>query len=132
MRDGDPRAARLIGGALQSAERARTLVSACSASRGGSRWRRAPVDVAALVDGMRDLIASSVGPPIELAILVDDDLPPAMADPNQLELALLNLCVNARDAMPDGGTLTIAADACGDAAGERRQAWRRATMCGCR
>jgi CheY-like chemotaxis protein len=59
---------------------------------------------------MRDLIASSVGPGIELRIERRDDLPPALADPNQLELAILNLCVNARDAMPDGGTLTLVAE----------------------
>jgi CheY-like chemotaxis protein len=67
-----------------------------------------PTDVAALVSGMRDLVSSSVGPMIEVHIRCEPDLPHATADPNQLELALLNLCVNARDAMPDGGRLTIA------------------------
>ena len=51
---------------------------------------------------MRDLIASSVGPTIEMQLrAATRDLPPALADPNQLELAILNLCVNARDAMPE-------------------------------
>ena len=59
---------------------------------------------------MRDLVASSVGPAIEIRLLPDRGLPAALADPNQLELALLNLCVNARDAMEGGGVLTIAAE----------------------
>jgi CheY-like chemotaxis protein len=59
---------------------------------------------------MRDLITSSIGPGIELRMLSAPDLPAAKADANQLELALLNLCVNARDAMPEGGVLTVAAD----------------------
>jgi len=59
---------------------------------------------------MRDLISSSVGGLVELKIIAPDDLPPASADPNQLELAILNLCVNARDAMPTGGSLTVAVE----------------------
>ena len=55
---------------------------------------------------MADLIASTSGPQIEVVVELADDLPPAMADPNQLEMAILNLGVNARDAMPEGGTLT--------------------------
>jgi CheY-like chemotaxis protein len=59
---------------------------------------------------MRDLIASSIGPTIDLHLRHEPDLPSAVIDPNQLELAILNLCVNARDAMPDGGPLTILAE----------------------
>ncbi|HVL42295.1 MAG TPA: ATP-binding protein, partial [Brevundimonas sp.] len=60
-----------------------------------------------LVNGMADLLASTTGPQIQISISVPDDLPPARADPNQLEMALLNLGVNARDAMPTGGVLRI-------------------------
>jgi CheY-like chemotaxis protein len=63
-----------------------------------------------LPQGMRDLITSSVGPSIELKLIAPDDLPAATTDPNQLELAILNLCVNSRDAMPNGGSLTIIAE----------------------
>jgi CheY-like chemotaxis protein len=59
---------------------------------------------------MRDLIASSIGPTIELNVRPAANLPAALADPNQIELAILNLCVNARDAMPNGGPLTIVVD----------------------
>jgi signal transduction histidine kinase len=55
------------------------------------------------------LIGSTLGPIIDVKIEFAPDLPPAMADMNQLEMALLNLAVNARDAMPDGGVLTIGA-----------------------
>ena len=108
--DSDPRAARLIDGALQSAERARLLVSRLLGFARRQALETRAIDVAAIIDGMRDLLASSVGGNVELRILAAKDLPPAMADPNQLELALLNLSVNARDAMPDGGMLTIAAE----------------------
>jgi CheY-like chemotaxis protein len=68
------------------------------------------VDVSKLVSGMADLIASTSGPQIHVVVGAADGLPPAKADPNQLEMALLNLGVNARDAMPEGGTLRITAD----------------------
>jgi PAS domain S-box-containing protein len=103
----DERSARLIDGALQSAERAKTLVQRLLQFARRQALETRAVDIAALVEGMRDLIASSVGALTELRIEPRGDLPPAAADPNQLELALLNLCVNARDAMPDGGVLTI-------------------------
>jgi signal transduction histidine kinase/CheY-like chemotaxis protein len=107
----DPRAARMIGGALESAERARTLVQRLLGFARRQALQTRPVDLASLLGGMRDLIASSVGGSVELRTRWSDDLPAALADPNQLELALLNLCVNARDAMPGGGTLTVTAEA---------------------
>lgn len=108
--DTDARAARLIDGALQSAERAKILVQRLLGFARRQSLQTQAVDMVALLEGMRDLIKSSVGVAIELHTSSLPDLPRALADPNQLELALLNLCVNARDAMPGGGTLTIAAD----------------------
>ena len=67
------------------------------------------VDVAKLVNGMVGLIGSTLGPTIDVRVDLAPDLPSANADPNQLEMALLNLAVNARDAMPDGGELVIRA-----------------------
>jgi len=107
----DDRLQRLIGGALQSAERARTLVQRLLGFARRQPLHPVAVDIGELLQGMHDLIASSVGRGIGTYIDLAGDLPPALADPNQLELALLNLCVNARDAMPDGGTLSIRADA---------------------
>ena len=106
----DARTDRWIANALQSGERAKTLVQRLLGFARRQELQSAPVDIGALIDGMRDLVASSVGPTIELRLRCARDLPQALADPNQLELAILNLCVNARDAMPAGGSLTIAAE----------------------
>ena len=105
---GDARSQRMIDGALQSAERAKTLVQRLLAFARRQPLQPQGVDVGALVHGMEDLLASTVGPRIQISLDVPADLPAAVADANQLEMALLNLAVNARDAMPDGGTLTIA------------------------
>jgi len=107
----DARATRLIDGALQSAERARTLVQRLLGFARRQALQTLPVQLSGLVGSMRDLIVSSIGPKIELHMHCEPDLPAAMVDPNQLELAILNLCVNARDAMPDGGALTVTVEA---------------------
>lgn len=106
---GGPREQRLIDGALQSAERAKTLVQRLLAFSRRQPLQSQAVDVAALVRGMSDLIGSTTGPQIRMVVEVADGLRSAAADPNQLEMAILNLAVNARDAMPEGGTLRIAA-----------------------
>jgi PAS domain S-box-containing protein len=106
---GDPRGQRLIEGALQSAERARILVQRLLAFARRQPLQPCPIDLGAVVHDMSDLVGSTLGPRIRIVIDIADDLPPAKADPNQLEMALLNLAVNARDAMPDGGVLTISA-----------------------
>ena len=106
---GGEREQRLIDGALQSAERARVLVQRLLAFARRQPLQAVSVDVRELVQGMADLIASTTGPQIKVVVDVKSDLPGAVADPNQLEMALLNLAVNARDAMPEGGTLRISA-----------------------
>jgi PAS domain S-box-containing protein len=103
----DEREQRLIDGALQSADRAKTLVQRLLAFARREPLQLLDVDVGSLVAGMVDLIASTAGPQIKLNIDVGSKLPLAKADFNQLEMAILNLVINARDAMPDGGTLTI-------------------------
>ncbi len=66
-----------------------------------------PTDMNRLIAGMEDLIRRTIGPGIELETVAAGGLWSTLVDPNQLENALLNLCINARDAMPDGGRLTI-------------------------
>ena len=106
---GGEREQRLIAGAAQSAERAKTLVQRLLAFARRQPLQPVPVDVAKLVAGMGDLVSSTTGPQIVVSVDAPGGLPPAKADPNQLEMAILNLAVNARDAMADGGTLRISA-----------------------
>ena len=106
---GSEREQRLIAGAMQSADRAKTLVQRLLAFARRQPLQASAVDVDGLVTGMADLVASTSGPQIKVVVEAAEDMPPAKADPNQLEMALLNLGVNARDAMPDGGTLRITA-----------------------
>jgi PAS domain S-box-containing protein len=106
---GSERERRLIDGALQAAERAKTLVQRLLAFARRQPLQPRAVDLKSLVEGMAELIASTSGPQIDVRVMLSDNLPPAVADANQLEMAILNLAVNARDAMPDGGVLTISA-----------------------
>lgn len=116
---GTEREQRLIAGAAQSAERARVLVQRLLAFARRQPLQSVAVDIARLVAGMGDLVESTTGPQIKVVVDAASDLPSAKADPNQLEMALLNLSVNARDAMPDGGTLRISATAESVGAGRR-------------
>jgi PAS domain S-box-containing protein len=105
------RESRLIDSALQSAERAKVLVQRLLAFARRQPLQTRAIDMTRLVHGMAELVASTSGPQIKIHTEIAEALPPALADHNQLEMAILNLCVNARDAMPDGGTLTIAVSA---------------------
>ena len=106
---GGEREQRLIDGALQSADRAKVLVQRLLAFA-----RRQPLQVSAvalrpMLDELRELLTSTLGPRVEIAIAIDPRVTAVTADRNQLEMAILNLSVNARDAMPEGGRLTISA-----------------------
>ena len=116
---GTERHQRLIAGAIMSAERAQTLVQRLLAFARRQPLTPSAVDVGALIGGMAELIASTSGPQVRLRLDCAPGLPAATADANQVEMAILNLAVNARDAMPDGGTLTIGAVAETVGAGHR-------------
>jgi signal transduction histidine kinase len=118
---GDERAQRMIDGALQSAERAKTLVQRLLAFARRQPLQPTAIDLAALVEGMADLVSSTSGPQVKVLVDVADNLPPALADANQLEMAVLNLSVNSRDAMPEGGTLTVSASLEQSGTGHRSQ-----------
>ena len=104
----DPRLHRLVEGAMQGAERGASLTQRLLAFARQQDLRAVSVDLRALIEGMGDLLERSLGPRVELRIDIPKGLPPARADANQLELAILNLAINARDAMPDGGRIYIA------------------------
>lgn len=105
---GDAKATRLIDGALQGAQRGASLTQRLLAFARRQDLQVGPVNLAGLVTEMEDLLQRSVGSRIAIEVAVPERLPPVSADANQVELALLNLAVNARDAMPDGGTIQIA------------------------
>lgn len=107
---GDERDRRLVSGALQCAERARTLVQRLLSFARRQPLQPVPVDLGERVRGIGELVARTIGPQIEMSVEIAPDLPPALVDPNQLEMAILNLSVNARDAMPQGGRLRIAVE----------------------
>lgn len=106
----DPRATRLIEGALRGAKRGAALTQRLLAFARRQELKIEPVDLIGLVRGMTDLLERSIGASIGMRMILPSDLPPALADANQVEMALLNLVVNARDAMPDGGALLIQLD----------------------
>ena len=98
---------RYIGVARRSVERAAGLTTRMLAFARRQVLQPRPVDPGSLVTGMAELIGHTLGPATELRLHLAEDAWPALCDDNQLENALLNLAINARDAMPGRGTLTI-------------------------
>jgi PAS domain S-box-containing protein len=104
---GGVREQRLIGAAFESAQRAKVLVQRLLAFARRQPLQPAVIDVCALVKGLADLLKSTIGPQVILNVDLRDDVPTARADPNQLEMAILNLAVNARDAIKGAGVIKI-------------------------
>jgi PAS domain S-box-containing protein len=105
----DVSAAKLLDGAIKGAERGAALTGRLLAFARRQDLRAEPLNLAKLIEGMGDLLGRSLHAGIVVAVKIPSDLPPILVDANQLEMALLNLSINARDSMPDGGTLTIEA-----------------------
>ncbi len=106
----DPQIDRLIDNAIQGARRGATLTQRMLAFARRQELKREPVDLAGLVLGMEDLLNRSLGPLYALKVKIAPRLPAVESDPAQLESALMNLIINARDAMPRGGTITLTAE----------------------
>ncbi|WP_371347151.1 MHYT domain-containing protein [Ancylobacter sp. IITR112] len=105
----DARLRTLLGNAMQAAQRGAALTQRMLAFARRQDLKPEAVDVPELVLGMAEMMRRSIGPAVRIETRFPLGLPLARVDANQLELALLNLAVNARDAMPDGGVITIAA-----------------------
>jgi PAS domain S-box-containing protein len=100
---------RAIGNAQLGTERAAALTRRLLAFSRRQPLDPRPVDLRRLLDDMEELLSRTLGETVRIETKVETDLPLVQVDPNQLENSILNLALNARDAMPDGGTLTIRA-----------------------
>jgi PAS domain S-box-containing protein len=98
---------RYINASLEGLRRAAALTHRLLAFSRRQTLDPKPTDVDRLVEGMAELIRRTVGPSIAMDVIATRELWPTLVDPHQLENSLLNLCLNARDAMPDGGQLLI-------------------------
>ena len=99
--------APVLQNALQAAERGVALIQRLLAFARRQHLDPRSVDLGSLVAGIEELLHQTVGSAVRLEIAADPGLAPAFVDANQVELAILNLAINARDAMPAGGTLRI-------------------------
>ena len=103
----DPRILRLLSGAAQAAQRGARLTTQMLAVARKREAVATLLDPNAVIRDVGDLIARTIGPMIELSYELDPQAMPVSADSLQLEMTLVNLCVNARDAMPQGGRLVL-------------------------
>jgi len=103
----EPKWHRSVSNALTGTERAAALTQRLLAFSRRQPLRAKPVDLNTLIREMGELLHRTIGETIEIETRLDDDIPSAQVDENQLENAILNLAINARDAMPDGGRLRI-------------------------
>jgi PAS domain S-box-containing protein len=106
----DPQLLKFIDNSLEAAKRGASLTGRMLAFARRQALKTEPIDVLSLVHSLSNLLERSIGPTIQIRTEFPLRLPRALADANQLELAILNLVVNARDAMPQGGTITMSAE----------------------
>jgi signal transduction histidine kinase/ActR/RegA family two-component response regulator len=106
-RTDDEKLRRLAGNALQAAERGAQLTSQLLSFSRRQRLSPTPVQPNEIVSGMGDMLARTIGQHVRVETRLEPKLWKALADPTQLEVMILNLAINSRDAMPAGGRLTI-------------------------
>jgi PAS domain S-box-containing protein len=105
----DERLKRLLLNAGDAARRSAALTQRLLTFSRNQEADQTSVEVGTMLEGMKDLLRQTLGATIEISLQVESDLWPVCVDQTQLELAVLNLCVNARDAMPNGGRIEIVA-----------------------
>ena len=105
----DPRSLALLDNAMQGAKRGAALTQRMLAFARRQELKNESIDVATMLAGMSDLLVQSVGSTVDVEMQIARDMPRITTDQGQLENALLNLVVNARDAMPNGGKVSITA-----------------------
>ncbi len=108
IEENDVRLAKPLAAAVSAAERGARLTAQLLAFSRQQRMNPEAIDLNRVVSGMGPLLHSTIGATADIGIALAPDLWPALADASQLELVLLNLAINARDAMPGGGAITLA------------------------
>jgi PAS domain S-box-containing protein len=103
----DPKLQRYASNALTAAERGARLTGQLLAFSRVQRLEVRATNIAPLIENMRPLLRNVLGPGIEKKFQLDEEMLPVLADPTQVEVAVLNLAINARDAMPNGGLLNF-------------------------
>jgi PAS domain S-box-containing protein len=103
----DPKLIQLLDNAVQGAERGASLTQRMLSFARRQSLDPKAVDIPELVSGLKGLLERTIGPKITIETRVEGSVRPARTDANQLELAIINLAVNARDAMPSGGAITV-------------------------
>jgi signal transduction histidine kinase/ActR/RegA family two-component response regulator len=103
----DDQVSRLMRNSIQAAERGASLTAQLLAFSRRQRLSPVAVDINRIITGMSDMLTGTIGPHLEVEGDLSPDLWPALADPTQLEVMILNLAINSRDAMPTGGKLRI-------------------------
>ncbi len=106
----DGRLKRRVGYMRSAAERGAKLTAQLLAFSRRQRLEPKAVDLNEIVDGLRDLLQSTLGGSVKLQTVLTEDVWPALVDPTQIEMVILNLAINARDAMDVGGGLTVRTD----------------------
>ncbi|MEW6706098.1 MAG: PAS domain S-box protein [Pseudomonadota bacterium] len=110
--EGDDYAQQLLASAARATRRGAELTSKLLAFSRRQVLQPTRIDVGAMLQSLADMLKRTLDQRIRISVLVEPGCPPCTADPGQLESALLNIAINARDAMPDGGALSFSARRC--------------------
>lgn len=110
--NGDAYAQQLVSAAARASKRGAELTGKLLAFSRRQVLSPSRIEVPALIDSLADMLRRTLDQRIRIEVNAPDDCPPCVADPGQLESALLNIAINARDAMPNGGTLSFSGQLC--------------------